>query len=408
MKKKALSVLLSIVALVLGLAGGAFGFTYVTIPDTEVLHASEEVYYSYNDAALTDGQLTGAVGELSVHFLELGNKYTGDCTYIKYKGKDKDYDILIDCGSKASSIPTVTSYLNNYVTDGVLEYVIVTHAHLDHYAGFATNNKVKGIFDLYKCENIIDFGDDKETDINKKGTNQTTGVTFNNYVSKRKNEIDNDGAKHHPAQKLSTLGNNYTFVIDDGSSTGSEFKFEVLYNFYYDHKATTENDYSVCTLFSHNNKKFLFTGDLEKDGEDLLVQNNQVLKDGFDNGTLQVDLYKAGHHGSKTSSNENLLKAIQPKLVCICCCAGSSEYSSNPLNQFPTQDFINRISKYTTNIYVTTLCLDYKNNEFTSMNGNIMVISIITKPEVSLAFSNNSTKLKDTDWFRANRTWPET
>ncbi len=406
MKKKALSILLSIVALVLGLAGGAFGFTYVTIPDTEVLTASEEVYYSYNDAALTDGQLTGAVGELSVHFLELGNKYTGDCTYIKYKGADKDYDILIDCGSKASSIPTVTSYLNNYVTDGVLEFVIVTHAHLDHYAGFATSGKTKGIFDLYKCEKIIDFGGNNETDNNKKGTNQTTGVTYQNYLSKRQNEIDNDGATYYPAQ-LTTLGNNKEFVIDNGSTTGSEFKFEVLYNFYYDHKAATENDYSVCTLFSHNNKKFLFTGDLEKSGEDMLVQNNQVLKDGFDNGTLQVDLYKAGHHGSKTSSNENLLKAIQPKLVCICCCAGSSEYSSNPLNQFPTQDFINRISKYTTNIYVTTLCIDYKNNEFTSMNGNIMVISVITKSEVSLAFSNNSTKLKDTNWFKANRTWPE-
>lgn len=397
MKKKTLSILLSIVALVLGLAGGAFGFTYVTIPDTEVLNASEEVYYSYNDAALTNGQLTGAVGELSVHFLELGNKYTGDCTYIKYKGADKDYDILIDCGSKASSIPTVTSYLNNYVTDGVLEFVIITHAHLDHYAGFATSGKTKGIFDLYKCENIIDFGS---------GTNQT-GNTYKNYVKKRNNEVTSDGATYYPVQELSTLGNNYTFEIDKGTTTGSEFKFEVLYNFYYDHEVDRENDYSVCTLFSHNNKKFLFTGDLEKDGEDKLVENNQVLKEGFDNGTLKVDLYKAGHHGSKTSSNENLLKAIQPKVVCICCCAGSSEYSPNPLNQFPTQDFINRISKYTTNIYVTTLCVDYKNNEFTSMNGNIMVISIITKPEVSLAFSNNSTKLKDTDWFKANRTWPE-
>ncbi len=392
MKKKTLSVFLSIFALLIGLIGGAFGFTYVTIPDTETLNASEEVYYSHNDAALTNGQLTGEVGELSIHFLELGNKYTGDCTYIKYG----DVDILIDCGSKASSVPTVTNYLNKYITDGIIEYVIVTHAHLDHYAGFATSGKTKGIFDLYQCKNIIDFGT---------GTNQT-GNTYQNYVTKRTNEIDNDGAHYYPAQ-LSTKGNNYEFVIDDGSTTGSEFKFEMLYNYYYDHKATTENDYSVCTLFSHNNKKFLFTGDLEKEGEDMLVENNKVLKDGFDNGNLYVDLYKAGHHGSKTSSNENLLKAIQPKLVCICCCAGSKEYTKTNANQFPTQDFVNRISRYTTNVYVTTLCIDYDNNEFTSMNGNIMVISVITKAEVSLAFSNNSTKLKDTDWFIANRTWPE-
>lgn len=384
MKKKTLSVIICIFALLLGMAGGAFGFTYVTIPDTETLNASSDVYYSYNDNNLTTGKLTGEAGELSIHFLELGNKYTGDCTYIKYG----DVDILIDCGSKASSVATVKKYLDQYITDGILEYVIITHAHLDHYAGFATSGKVYGIFDLYQCKNIIDFGT---------GTNQT-GNTYQNYVAKRQNEIDNDGANYYPAPSISTNGSNREFVIDNGATSGSTFKFEVLYNYYYDHKATTENDYSVCTLFTHNSKHFLFTGDLEKDGEDMLVDNNHL---------PTVDLYKAGHHGSKTSSNEKLLEAIQPKVVCICCCAGSKEYTKTDANQFPTQDFVNRIAKYTTNIYVTTLCIDYDNNEFTSMNGNIMVISRITQTEISLAFSNNSTKLKDTEWFKAHRIWPE-
>ena len=393
MKKKTLSVIISIFALLFGFVGGAFGFTYVNMPDTEILNASEEVYYSRSDAALTTGKLTGESGELSIHFLELGNKYTGDCTYIKYG----DVDILIDCGSKASSVPTVTSYLDKYITDGIIEYVIVTHAHMDHYAGFATSGKTKGIFDLYKCQNIIDFGT---------GTNQTTGVTYQNYLAKRQNEIDNDGANYYPAPAISTLGNNREFVIDDGIDSGSVFKFEVLYNYFYTNTASTENDYSVCTLFTHNNKHFLFTGDLEKDGEDMLVENNQILKDGYENGNLKVDLYKAGHHGSKTSSNEKLLAAIQPQVVCICCCAGSKEYTKTDANQFPTQEFVTRIAQYTDQIYVTTLCIDYDNNQFTSMNGNIMVISHITQAKVSLAFSNNSIKLKDTEWFKAHRTWP--
>lgn len=395
MKKKTLGVILSIFALLFGFVGGAFGFTYATIPDTEILNASEEVYYSRNDADLTTGELTGEVGELSIHFLELGNKYTGDCTYIKYG----DVDILIDCGSKASSVPTVTNYLNKYITDGIIEYVIVTHAHLDHYAGFATSGKTKGIFDLYKCQNIIDFGT---------GTNQTTGVAYQNYLAKRQNEIDNDGANYYPAPEITTLGNNREFVIDDGSTTGSLFKFEVLYNYFYTNPASTENDYSVCTLFTHNSKYFLFTGDLEKDGEDMLVDNNQVLKDGYEKGNLKVDLYKAGHHGSKTSSNEKLLAAIQPQVVCICCCAGSKEYTKTDANQFPTQDFVTRVAKYTDQIYVTTLCVDYDNNQFTSMNGNIMIISHIIQTKISLAFSNNSTKLKDTEWFATHRTWPTT
>ena len=44
---------------------------------------SHDLFYSYNDHDLHKVELSGAEGELSVHFLEMGNKYTGDCTYIK-------------------------------------------------------------------------------------------------------------------------------------------------------------------------------------------------------------------------------------------------------------------------------------------------------------------------------------
>lgn len=92
-------------------------------------------------------------GDLQIHFLELGNKYTGDCTYIKAG----DTDVLIDAGSRTSSISTITSYIDNYCTDGVLEYVIVTHAHQDHYAGFAGDSSHESIFSIYECKTIIDF-----------------------------------------------------------------------------------------------------------------------------------------------------------------------------------------------------------------------------------------------------------
>ena len=238
-------------------------------------------------------------------------------------------------------------------------------------------------YEIYKKPNIvIDFG----TATNQ----QTTSKTYNNYITKRQKEID-EGANHFDASTV-RQGNNKVYTIDEN------FKFEILYNYYYNNKAKTENDYSVCTLFTHNDKNFLFTGDLEKDGEDRLVDNNTL---------PEVNLFKAGHHGSKTSSNEKLLSVIKPKIVCVCCCAGSCEYTSTNVNQFPTQAFIDRVSLYTIYVYVTTLCVDYENNEYTSMNGNITVISHLNDPNISMDFSNNSTVLKDTEWFKANRTWPE-
>ena len=138
--------IICVLALIIGVAGGAVTSIYLTLPETESLIVGEEVFYS-GSSDVSVVSLSGAEDEFSVHFVELGNQYTGDCTYIKYG----DVDILIDCGSKANSISTVSAYLNNYVKDNTLEYVIVTHSHLDHYAGFATTENIDSIFDLYKC-----------------------------------------------------------------------------------------------------------------------------------------------------------------------------------------------------------------------------------------------------------------
>ena len=136
-----------------------------------------------------------------------------------------------------------------------------------------------------------------------------------------------------------------------------------------------------------------------------------------DNNELsQVELFKAGHHGSKTSSNEKLLKVIKPKIVCVCCCAGSVEYLTNKeqnlSNSFPTQDFINRIAPYTDKVYVTTMIDVVFNGEkyvdsgdYKLMNGNIVVKA--KRSGVIVECSNNNAVLKDTEWFKNNRECPD-
>ncbi len=310
-----------------------------------------------------------------VHFLELGNKYTGDCTYIKAG----ETDILIDAGSKTSSISTITEYINKYVTDGVLEYVIVTHAHQDHYAGFATNENTDSIFDLYVCEVIIDFS----------MTNQKADATmYNNYLRERDAEIE-AGAKHYTAKECVDGGNN-EFELAQGVT------LTVLNQKYYHEKASTENDYSVCTLITSGSTNVLLTGDLEEGGEKSLVEMNDL---------PEVTLYKAGHHGSKTSSSTELMSVIKPEIVCVCCCAGSSEYKAAPENVFPSQKFVNNVSPYTDKVYVTTLCENYSEGVYSSMNGNIRIIFSDAEPVFS--FSGSDKKLKDTDWFKANRECPD-
>lgn len=351
---KGLTIFLAVVFFMLGAVGGFYGYFKYTLP------SDSDSYVS---------------GDLIINFLELGNQYTGDCTYISVG----DVDILIDAGSKASSVSTIDAFLRKNVSDGILEYVIVTHAHGDHYAGFATNEGADSLFDLYECEVIIDFSQITNGKADQK--------MYKNYIRERNEEIAN-GAIHYTAEECMTEGKNI-FELGDG------IELEILDSYFYYNASDTENDHSVCCMINQGDRHFLFTGDLEKEGEEKLVEMNDL---------PNVTLYKAGHHGSKTSSNSVLMEVIQPEIVCVCCCCGSSEYTDRNENQFPTQAFIDRVAPYTELVYVTTLCTDFDAGKFESMNGNI---SVTSGDEVIVNCSNNNTILRDTAWFKSNRKCPD-
>ena len=362
---KALTIFLCITTL---LAGCAFGVIGAAVYHAATFH-SDVVPKSL------------VQGEMQIHFLELGNKYTGDCTYIKIG----EVDILIDAGSKTSSISTIADYIDDYIgEDNKLEYVIVTHAHQDHYAGFTQLDG--SLFDLFEVGTIIDFGEQTNQD-KTKGTSNLYG----RYVSERNDEVA-AGATHLTAAECVEKQN-----TDGAFDLGGGATMKILNSYYYYNEAETENDYSVCTLFTYGEYNYLFTGDLEEEGEEKLVELNPDLP--------QVDLYKAGHHGSKTSSSTALLEVIQPDIVCVCCCAGSDEYTKTNENQFPTQEFINRVAPYTDKIYVTTLCTDNEKGTFQSMNGNIVVLTDKSGLTVVCGSGDNRI-LKEWEWFRQNRTWP--
>ncbi len=324
-------------------------------------------------------------GDLSIHFIDMGNEWAGDCVYIKAG----DTDMLVDAGSRAGSVPTIRAYLDNYVTDGVLEYVIATHADRDHIAGFAASTS---IFDIYECETIIDFPrTDKDT------------ATYEDYVANRDAEVE-AGAVHYTALECYKEENGAKRVWN----LSEDVTMTILYQEFYENSSPDENNYSVCFILTHGERHFLFTGDLEKEGEESLVEENNL---------PEVVLFKAGHHGSPTSSNDALLSVIKPQIVCVCCCAGCGEYTANNANTFPSQAMIDRVAKYTDRVYV--LCAidtvfvpdtDGKDDKLESvgerymLNGNIVVDS--TEAEVKVTGSNNNTLLKDTEWFKKYRETP--
>lgn len=328
--------------------------------------------------------------DLQIHFLELGNNYTGDCTLIDIG----EVEILIDAGSRKDSANAINSYVKQYCDDGVIEYVIATHAHQDHIAGFvgsSANGSRTGVLYQNSIGTIIQFSN----------TNATSQI-YKDYV-KGVEYATSQGTTVYSALDCVNNDNGGVFQV------GQDVYFTVLYQDYYTVTTSNENNYSVCILLTQGDNHYLFTGDLEGDGELSLVENNPDLP--------TVELYKGGHHGSYTAATDVLLSVIQPKNVCICCCAGAVEYTQNLSNTFPAQAFINRIANYTDNVYVTTMgYVEYNESKnkytdigFASFNGNIVVDCKFVNGTITVTVngSNNNTKLKDTEWFGNNRICPD-
>ena len=345
-----------------------------------------------------------ASADLSIHFLELGVHNAGDCVLIK----SGDTEVLIDAGAKSASAPTkvMQDYVAAYCTDGILEYVIATHAHEDHIAGLVgqeDGTTRTGFLYQYQIGTIIQFSQ-----------HNTNSNIYHRYVE-AVDYCEGKGTKVYSALDCTSQQNGarQVYYLDEAQT----ISMKILYHEYYSKKASGENDHSVCILLTQKadeetSYNYLFTGDLEKGGEESLVENNPDLP--------HCVLFKGGHHGSSTSSNDVLLNKITPDNIAICTCAGTFEYADKPdaehpnahLNTFPTQEAIDRMAKHTKNIYVTSLGIlneDYSTQGFTSMNGDI--VFYYGKPEneaeksLKLWCSNNSAVLKDTAWFQQNRTW---
>ena len=395
--KKLIARLLIVLVIIVALVVIAAAVMYFFFPDTyqKVYNAifigtddGDDEGGKNND--ITDGKLEEiASADLSIHFISFDNDGAGDCTLIK----SGNTEVLIDAGSMQSTAAHIRTYIDKYCTDGKLEYVIATHADQDHIAalvGNSSGNSYNGILYSYEIGTIITFDRTNKEELTDKGN-----LTLYRKFLETLDYAEINGADVYTASDCwyERDGAQKTYFLDEEQT----ISMNILYNYYYEHSSSDENNYSVCMLLSQELdtgefNHYLFTGDLEEEGEEYLVQNNDL---------PEVQLFKAGHHGSPTSSNDCLLSAIKPKYVPVTCCAGTDEYSDIPANQFPSQAFIDRVSKYTDAVYVNNVVSDDAQG-YRAMNGDI--VFYYSQGELKLWCSNNTTKLKDTEWFALNRT----
>lgn len=240
------------------------------------------------------------IKQMEVHYIDVGQ---GDCSLIICDGKS----MLIDAGENGHETD-VLSYLRLHNIDK-LDYIIASHQHTDHIGGLPE------VLDEIGADNII---------MPRLTKDQTpTNSTYTAFLK----SVKNSGAK----VIASEVGASYTL----GSA-----EFEILGPVTDD--AEDINNMSVMVKLTYGENTFLFTGDAEKEEE------REVLATG---ANLDCDVLKAGHHGSGTSSCTDFLDAVSPE-ICVIQVGADNDYGH------PHENIVERISKYTEEIYRTDLCGD--------------------------------------------------
>jgi len=204
--------------------------------------------------------------KLEVNFLDVGQ---GDSIFIK---TPYGQNILIDGGPDRTVLRRLSEVLPWY--DRTIDLMILTHPHDDHVGGLVY------VLERYKVKKVL-----------------YTGVlhsapAFLNWLEqileKRIPLIIAD-----KPQKINFGDNCYFDIIYPKSSL---FAKEV----------DNLNNSSIVGKLVYGKTSFLFSGDAEFEVEKKLL-----------NDDLKSDVYKAGHHGSITSSGQEFLNEINPSVVVV-------------------------------------------------------------------------------------------
>ncbi|MGN0424407.1 MAG: MBL fold metallo-hydrolase [Acetatifactor sp.] len=211
----------------------------------------------------SDGETEKSISSFSIHFIDVGQ---GDATLIQCDGES----MLIDAGGFVSGTAVQLYLKKQGVTK--LKIVLGTHPDADHIGGLDV------ILTKFDCETVLLT--DKVSD-NKAYQEVLDALAHRNYQS----TVPKWGDSY-------TLGSAVCTVIGPIDPDGED-----------------RNSSIVCKV-EYGNTSFLLSGDAEAEEE------RQIMDTGAD---LSATVYHAGHHGSKTSSCDDWLKAISPEAIVISC-----------------------------------------------------------------------------------------
>ncbi len=294
-------------------------------------------------------------GDLQIHFVDVGQ---GDCILILFPdGKD----MLIDCGTtKGGDLDTTLSYISAYVTDGQIDYLMITHGDSDHV------EYVDEIIETYDIDNIfmpnvkslpsgtassnkyqeqIATLDKDKVALFKDPDTLSSNVYAEFFIAALTEPDCNIYLNVDPDESTNSI-----VITDDGLETPENPDTDATYRLtfycptreYYDTtnlgSAEKKNAISPIGVLEYNDFRIVLTGDSNEINEPVFVDRV--------GGYVDCDVLKVGHHGSATSSTAEFLNCIDCEYAVISCGEGNT-------HKHPRQATLDRLVAEDMTIYRT-------------------------------------------------------
>ncbi len=238
-------------------------------------------------------------GVLTVAFLDIGQ---GDAVFIEAPNGNQ---VLIDGGPGKSVLRELSKVMPFY--DRSIDVMIASHPDADHIGGL---NDVLG---RYKIDLFMEPGVEGDTTIYKELSSRIERLKIEKLEARR------------------------GMVVDLGEGAQLEIIFPVT-----DPSGMETNTASIVARLVYGESEFLLTGDSPSNIEEYLVS----LECPRCPLTLEADVLKAGHHGSKTSTSDIFVQAVSPDFAII---------SAGKDNRYghPHPEVIDTLTKHKTKILRT-------------------------------------------------------
>lgn len=274
--------------------------------------------------------------KLTAYFLDVG---MGDAIFLDIPPHDC---MLIDGGSwDKSGVENLKEFLKEFFADPdhadykkTIDVVVASHQHHDHIAGLIE------VLKAYKVETYFD-----------------NGIGWKKAKSSSTDEVD-EIDKLIAQKRIKHIGITEELIEQEGKDgvyTNKDLDpFDGIDVFALAGSPTPNekepNDNSIILRVECGKISFLLAGDAQEKEEKRVIKK---LSDNQRLSLLDVDVYKASHHGSNTSNSGEMLRATTP-MISVISVGRADESSKTRQFRLPKQSAVDTILQYTSRILPDT------------------------------------------------------